>query len=673
MTQDKDQLKSRINDVLSNKNESLNMAYTKSLEELVEDLKIYQYELEFQNDELLRIQFDLENSRNSYEQLFQYAPVGYAIIDENYRIVKSNQLFNTLFEEKLIEKPDLDIRKLIAAGSQDLFYHFSKRLLKYKDAETVEIEMIPFKGKSVFMQVTGNIFVSNGQYMSRLSFQNVTEQKAMIQALAKSEFEKRTITDNMTDMVVVSEPDGKIRYVSPSIKLFGFTQADYMGKSIFDFVHPSDIDSVLESFQNAVGQLRNDTVVFRLLNKSKGFMWVETSGSLVLNEMQEIESAVFVVRNIEEKKKSENELKYTRNLLEQVGHMAQIGAWELELSTDKLFWSNVIRNIFEISDDYQPSLTDAINFYLEGSDRDAITKAVAEAIENRKAFDLELQIKTSKSNVIWVRSMGLPIYTDNKLTHIRGLFQNVNEKKLSEIRLTTFSEELQEINRTKDKMFSILAHDLRSPFNAFLNLTQLLDEEIETFSKSEIKHITKTIYSSAINLNSLIENLLEWSRLQRGLLKPVLAVHVVRETIQNVVDSLSESAANKTLNITIEANERFIARYDKGMLSTVIRNLTSNAIKFTPRNGTIQINVEQEETHFTVDIMDSGIGVPSEIRTFLFEINDLKSRNGTDGEKSSGLGLMICKEFVELHHGTIWLKESNEKGSCFSFKIPIIM
>lgn len=269
--------------------------------------------------------------------------------------------------------------------------------------------------------------------------------------------------------------------------------------------------------------------------------------------------------------------------------------------------------------------------------------------------------------------MGVVVKTDDKISGLRGLFQDINEKKMAEISMIQLTEQLKETNQTKDKLFSIIAHDLRSPFNAFLNLTELLFAEIHTFSQQEILNLSRTIYSSATNLHTLVENLLEWSRLQRGMLNPQQTVNIVKESVLNVAELLSHAMSEKSQRIIIEADERYIARYDKGMVSAILRNLLSNAIKFTPRDGEIRVILTAQPGSFVIQIVDSGIGIPSEIQPLLFEINNDKGRRGTNGEKSSGLGLVISKELAELQGGKLSLIKSDQTGSCFALYLPDLM
>lgn len=664
-------LKRRIGEVAGGKAYNPKHAYTKSLEELIEDLKVYQYELEFQNEELKRIQNDLELSREEYLQLFENAPVCYVIIDNNFRILKRNKLFNSHFGEFLHEKEQLDFRSLLEAASQDVFYFFCQELFTTGIAHPVEVNMRSSDGKICCMQIEANASVGAPEVVYRMSLNDLAENKTLYTAIVASEKEKRMITDNVNDMVVISDSSGIISYVSPSIKQFGFLPADYIGKTLFDFVHPDDAQMAMQAFNEGVGAKGKNAIIFRTPVKNGGYLWVETSGTVVLDEEQQVIQAVFVVRNIEDRKKAEDELKYANELLSQVGVMARIGAWELRAEDNLLFWSPVTRAILGVDASYVPNLSETFLFFPIGDIRQSIICSLEKALTKGVEFDLEARINTVDRGLIWVRIKGIPIFENGKVVKLRGLFQDINEIKQAELLLKDYAHELHESNMAKDKLFSIIAHDLRSPFNAFLNLTEILNQEFNSFSDEEIKKLTETIYSSALNINVLINNLLEWSRLQRGRLVPQASTVLVKDLVQKAIESVRLQLDGKSIKVKVLIDETFIARLDAEMTATVLRNLLSNACKFTHREGEITISLIKNENHFSLDVADSGIGIPEKMQNELFEISGSKGRRGTEGEKSSGLGLMLCKELTELQGGSIRLRETSSQGSCFRITMPL--
>jgi PAS domain S-box-containing protein len=265
------------------------------------------------------------------------------------------------------------------------------------------------------------------------------------------------------------------------------------------------------------------------------------------------------------------------------------------------------------------------------------------------------------------------VYSENDVRFLVSIGSQIAmaiERKKAEEEITHKNELLQTINAEKDKFFSIIAHDLRGPLSAFVEATQIISEEVYTMSIDELKDITGSMKTSATNIYSLLENLLEWSRLRRGAMVFSPERIYLRKYIDDCIIVLSESARKKSINIEANIPVEMEIMADRNMFGTVIRNLVSNAIKFTTFGGKISITASyNNDQSLVIEINDSGIGIPAELKNRLFQINEKTSRPGTDGEPSTGLGLLLCKEFIEKHDGRIWVESEEGKGSIFSFTI----
>ena len=244
------------------------------------------------------------------------------------------------------------------------------------------------------------------------------------------------------------------------------------------------------------------------------------------------------------------------------------------------------------------------------------------------------------------------------------------ERKKAEEEIKLKNEQLQAINAEKDKFFSILAHDLQGPLSTFVAATQIITEEIQTMNIEEIKDITGSMKTSAANIYSLLENLLEWSRLKWGGLDFAPEKLNLKKKIGVCIDVLSEYARNKGIEIAISIPDELEVFADNHMFDTVIRNLVSNAIKFTPVGGKVGVTADYKSDRLIeVKISDSGIGMTPELKGKLFLLHEKTNRQGTAGEPSTGLGLLLCKEFIEKHGGEIWVDSEEGRGSTFRFTI----
>jgi two-component system sensor histidine kinase/response regulator len=232
-------------------------------------------------------------------------------------------------------------------------------------------------------------------------------------------------------------------------------------------------------------------------------------------------------------------------------------------------------------------------------------------------------------------------------------------------------KELLELNATKDKFFSIIAHDLRGPLSGFMLLTELMADESRTFTPEEKKELTLSLSQSARNIFNLLENLLEWSRMNRGITTYRPQILELKKTVTDCLKVVADSGRKKTIELAVDIPENIEVFADTNMLQTVIRNLVSNAIKFTNKDGKVTVSAYSDENSATVILIkDTGIGMNSKITDSLFRIGRDTSRPGTEGEPSTGLGLLLCKEFVEKHGGRIRVESEEGKGSTFNFTIP---
>jgi signal transduction histidine kinase len=229
------------------------------------------------------------------------------------------------------------------------------------------------------------------------------------------------------------------------------------------------------------------------------------------------------------------------------------------------------------------------------------------------------------------------------------------------------SEELEKLNQVKDKFFSIISHDLRSPINALAGLIDLMDKG--AVKQDEMPAHLKELKTRFNHTRTLLNNLLDWTLLQMDKinLQPVtINVHnIVNENIQ-----LLSSLHSKNLDIRNEVSSSLLGHADSNTINLVIRNLITNAIKFTNDGGIITIQGKVEGNNLLVSVMDNGIGIKPEIKKMLFDKTAPYTTRGTANEKGTGLGLILCKEFVEKNGGQIWVESEEGKGSTFYFTIP---
>ncbi|MBK9391566.1 MAG: PAS domain S-box protein [Bacteroidetes bacterium] len=263
------------------------------------------------------------------------------------------------------------------------------------------------------------------------------------------------------------------------------------------------------------------------------------------------------------------------------------------------------------------------------------------------------------------------VYTEKDvefLESVGGQIAVAIERRQSEEAIKVKNEMLQVTNAEKDKFFSIIAHDLRGPLGSFVQATKMITDRSAMMSMDEITELTETMSKEAASIYSLLENLLEWSRFTRGMIGFNAVKLNVREKITTTAELFTETAIRKGIQVIININSDYIIESDENMLETILRNLLSNALKFTPSGGIVKLSAaESGNGRIEISVCDNGIGMNEILKQKLFNLTEKTSRPGTEGETSSGLGLHLCKEFVEKHGGEINVVSEAGKGSCFSF------
>ncbi|MDP4193320.1 MAG: PAS domain S-box protein [Bacteroidota bacterium] len=260
---------------------------------------------------------------------------------------------------------------------------------------------------------------------------------------------------------------------------------------------------------------------------------------------------------------------------------------------------------------------------------------------------------------------------ENQKEMIYIFFRDITEQKQYEDSLQRYTMELETSNSIKDKSLSVIAHDLRGPFYGFLRITKELAENIHDMSISEISEIASLIYKTAEKANELITNLFEWSRLQMDKVDFNPQKQELFFKTEDIINLFCSSAADKSISISNCINNSHFVLADPIMLSTILRNLLDNAIKFSHKGGHIMIGSAATDSHIEISVSDSGDGIPEDVIDKVFLIDSAKTTTGTNGEKGCGFGLPLCSELVRKNGGKIKAQNRPEGGALISFTLPV--
>ncbi|MFH1050631.1 MAG: PAS domain S-box protein [bacterium] len=492
------------------------------------------------------------------------------------------------------------------------------------------------------------------------------EIKIIESALRESEEKYRTLIDNANEAIIVAQ-DNKLRFVNPKTEIItGYSSEELTSKPFLEFIHPGDRNLV---GSNYLKRLRNEEIPnhyqFRIINKSGEEIWLEISAVLI--QWQGKPATLNFLTDITERKEIEEALKENEEKFRTISDSAQDAIIMIDNHGNISFWNKAAEKIFGYCDMeifgknfhklFVPDrFLEAHRTAFKDFQHTGTGAAVGKTLElsairkNGEEFPVELSLSSIKLRGNW---------------HAVGIARDITERKKAE-------EELKNITGTKDKFYSIIAHDLRGPMGTLMKLSALLSDEFDTFDIEDRNLFLKEIKESSENVYHLLENLLTWSRSQKGVIEFNPEELNLHNLVEHVLKTQRLVAATKKILITSTIPEDIVIIADENMLKTIIRNFIGNSIKFTPEDGNIMVNQKAIDGFIQISVTDNGIGMDEETLNKLFKIDEHQSSDGTAGEKGTGLGLILCKEFVEKHGGKVFVESGIDRGSTFSFTIPAV-
>ena len=456
-------------------------------------------------------------------------------------------------------------------------------------------------------------------------------------------------------------------------KLSGIPASQVLGKyptEAFPFLE--DV-GVVKNLKRALNGENVDVIDFPFsLPDSEKSGWASEKNVPLRNVNGEIIGVIGTVHDITGRKKAEEILKSINERFVLATTAAAISVWEHDFITDVIEIDDNFNKIYgNTQSNYQIGFNQ-FNKFIHPDDVDIVKINIEEAIKSDKNINYEFRIIRPDGNIRNISAYGKIVKDKtNKPIKFIGVNMDITDLKKTELALKENEIKLLQINRDKDLFISILSHDLRSPFNNLLGFSEVLIEDIYKLNTDEIEGIANDINKSARNTYNLLEDILMWARTQQGKIPFKPQILSFKDICRATLEILNPNANAKNIAINYSATEHLNVFADIDMLKTVMRNLVSNAIKFTNNGGVININAEQTGSTITISVSDNGIGIKPDSLTKLFDISQVLTTKGTEKETGTGLGLLLCKEFVEKHGGEIWAESEIGKGSDFRFTLPI--
>ncbi|MEI8048676.1 MAG: PAS domain S-box protein [Bacteroidota bacterium] len=506
-------------------------------------------------------------------------------------------------------------------------------------------------------------------------FNDITERKKAEDNLKRSEEHFRVLFEAAPDAIILADAvTGKILDANKAAcrmlgkeysEIVGMNQADLHPKNIeidakdtfFRHVTESQMDGFTQPIENSVVRVDGSTIP------------VEILAQIITFHDQKVLMGTF--RDITERRHAEEAQRKNEAIYRAI----------LDASPDAITISDLDGTYIMVSpsavamagfEREEEMIGRKITDFIIPEERESVFHSVQLMLQGIKTGQNQYKGLRADGSTIDIEANGAVIKDANGIpAQIVFSIRDISERKLAEAEILLKNEKLRKMSSEKDKFFSIVAHDLRSPFNGFLGLTQIMAEDLPSLTMTEIQKIAQSMRTSANNLFRLLENLLYWTQIEQGVIPFSPGVLDLQAVMNESMVVVKELAKNKNIEIQylIPAGMKIYA--DGNMFQTMIRNLASNAVKFTPKAGKITISAEYFNNGTEICIEDTGIGMDADMVSKLFHLDGKISRKGTEGEPSTGLGLVICKDFIEKHGGKFWVISEEGKGSKFCILLPL--
>jgi PAS domain S-box-containing protein len=617
--------------------------------------------------ELKKKEQELTDSESKYKKIFENVQDIYFQVDLNGLIKEISPSVNKYSEytrEEIIGKPI----ELFYSNPEDRIFLLQEIQEK---GEVMDFEIL-LKGKNAkltFASVNAHYSVGDKGQISGVegTIRDLTERKQALKALKESEEKYRLLIENQGEGLTIVDPEENLIFVNPAAEaIFGVEPGMLAGQNLKKFIAPEQFALVLKETGK---RTKNEKSSYELdiitpLGIRRNILVTATPQT---DENGKFIGTFGVLRDITERKEAEellrrSETKY-RNLIETM--------------PDGVYRSTHDGQFVEVN----PAMVEMLGYETQEELMAIDIKSqLYFAPEDRESLVLDTEpvgldvfpMKKKDGSTVWIEDHGWYIRDDEgKILFHEGILRDVTERKMIELQLHHYSKELQELNATKDKFFSIIAHDLKNPFNSIIGLSEILKDEAKHIDIDTIEQYADIIYSTSNNTYRLLENLLSWALMQQGKIPFLRKSLIFKEMVNEVFELLKVNAMNKNISMINLIDENLIIHADVNMIKTVIRNLVSNAIKYTSSEGTIEVSAISKGAAVQVTVKDNGTGIKAENINKLFQTGSDFTRRGTENESGTGLGLILCKEFIEKHRGSIWVESEMGKGSEFKFMLPV--
>lgn len=598
--------------------------------------------------------------RKRLESITRYANDIVLLTKNTGRIIEANNQAILTYGYSADQLTGMTIDELYPPDKRTTIADQLKRI-EENDGLVYEDEHLHKNGSVIKVEISSKALTDEDEKYYQFIIRDVTQRKLTEESLNESRQIFNHFLENSPIYVFFKDENIRSLHLSRNYEqLLGRPLNELLGKSM-DELFPSEL---------AKSMVADD---LRILEKGEKIEIEEELNGHIYTTIKfpiKIEGklkylAGFTI-DITDRKKTEDAIRLNQERLKRAELVSKLGNWELHLTSSTIICSDGAAKVYGLRHeefDYATIKNIPLPEY-----RQLLDDAMKNLIENNVPYNVEFRIKTADNGEL--KDIHSEAEFDREKGIIFGVIKDITQHKQNELLLKESEKRLQEINATKDKFFSIIAHDLKNPFNSILGFSDLLAEQIHDKDFSQVDEFIGYIQGSSKLAMDLLGNLLDWTRSQTGRMVYNPEFVEMVSLIKEVASIMEASAHQKKISIRFQLPRNAPVNADRAMISTILRNLISNAVKFTPADGEIVISAGQLDKDLVVSVTDTGIGIRKESVGKLFRIEESYTTAGTNNELGTGLGLILCKEFVDKHGGKIWVESEVGKGSKFSFSIP---
>lgn len=491
--------------------------------------------------------------------------------------------------------------------------------------------------------------------------------------LVKSEQNYRQLVENSLQGIAILQ-DMRIVYTNPAFaNITGYTVKEilaFSSKEVGNLVHPDDWKLVWGNFRKRIaGQSIPASYHFKVISKDGSAKVLELYAQMI--EFDHRPALQGIVLDITKRIEAQKALKESEERFRSIFENSGIGKAIFDPEGNFIKVNNSFAEMFgyDLEEFNKMNMLDLTH----PSEIEHSSEIMKKLLQDKSSKYKNLEKKYLRKNgeIFWGFVTMTPIKDENgELIFFIAQLQDITKRKNAEAKLIKYAEELKKLNQSKDKFFSIISHDLRSPFNALLGISEYTTQFFDDLSKEEIRESIENIHSSAIKIYELMRNLLEWAQIQTNRLEFEKSKIDLCEISKSILGLYRETAESKNVNLSSNISNSIFLYADLYIIETVLRNLVSNGIKFSHPGGSVSISAAVKNELVEVNVKDNGVGIAQEDQKKLFRIDEQYRMEGTANEKGTGLGLILCKDFVEKSGGTISIESELNEGSKFTFTVP---